>query len=91
MLPDAGANDALGAGDLPDSLLSRATTCTWPATRCCARARGPAALAAIARAQAAGATVSVDPSSAALLGAGAFLGCGGRVDLLLPNVDEARR
>ena len=39
MIPDPGANDRLAVEDLPDSLLGSGATCTWPAMRCCARAR----------------------------------------------------
>lgn len=79
MLPDAGAND----GPLPDvepgdhlHVVGYALLREGPRA---------SALAAIERARAAGVTVSVDPSSWALLRPGAIP----PVDLLLPNVEEA--
>jgi sugar/nucleoside kinase (ribokinase family) len=91
MLPDAGANAALAVADLPDPLpgthlhlsgypLLRSSSC-------------PTALTALDRARGAGHTISVDPASAGPLravGASAFLGWTRGVDLLLPNLDEAR-
>ena len=68
MVPDPGANDRLARGDLPDELLERGRA---PARdRLLAAAGGLARRrrrAAIARARERGMTVSVDPSSAALL------------------------
>jgi ribokinase len=89
MVPDAGANDGLSEADLPDHL---------PAARGHLHVAGyallrpgsrTAARAAIARALEGGVTVSVDPSSAALLSP-AFLDDAEGAGLLLPNVDEAR-
>jgi ribokinase len=79
MLPDAGANDGpLGEIPLGDHL----HVVGYALLRDGPRA---SALAAIARARAAGMTVSVDPSSWALLRPGAIPD----VDLLLPNEREA--
>jgi sugar/nucleoside kinase (ribokinase family) len=81
MLPDAGAND----GPLPDvepgdhlHVVGYALLREGPRA---------SALAAIERARAAGVSVSVDPSSWALLRPGAIP----PVDLLLANADEAAR
>jgi len=79
MLPDPGANDA-PFGEIP--LGDHLHVVGYALLRGGARA---SALAAIARAQAAGMTVSVDPSSWALLWPGAIP----QVDLLLPNEREA--
>jgi sugar/nucleoside kinase (ribokinase family) len=91
MLPDAGANAALSAGDLPDF---EAGTHLHLAGYTLLRDGPPreAALDALRRARAAGMTVSLDPSSAAPLrafGPERFLDLAGPVDLLLPNRDEA--
>jgi sugar/nucleoside kinase (ribokinase family) len=81
MLPDAGAND----GPLPEvEPGDHLHVVGYALLRDGPRA---SALAAIERARAAGATVSVDPSSWALLRPGAIP----PVDLLLPNADEAAR
>jgi ribokinase len=79
MLPDAGANDAPAALTVTGRHLHLVG---YGLLRDAAR---PGALAAIERAQAAGMTVSVDPSSWALLRPGAIP----PVDLLLPNEREA--
>ena len=80
MLPDPGANDApLGPVPAGDHL----HVVGYALLRDGPRA---SALAAIEHARAAGATVSVDPSSWALLRPGAIP----EVDLLLPNEREAR-
>jgi ribokinase len=93
MLPDAGANAALSADDLPDDVFAAAAhlhLAGYPLLR-----DGPpraAATAALRRAREAGMTVSLDPSSAAPLaafGAARFLDLAGPLDLLLPNRDEA--
>jgi ribokinase len=84
MLPDPGANDA--PTELPEALLRRRGhlhVIGYALVRPGAR---PGALAAIERARAAGMTVSIDPSSWALVRPGVFP-C---ADLLLPNADEAR-
>ena len=88
MIPDAGAGDRLAPGDLPDELLGPGRhlhvagyALLRPGSRAAARS-------AIERARAHRMTVSVDPSSAALLSP-AFLDLARGVDLLLPNVSEA--
>jgi sugar/nucleoside kinase (ribokinase family) len=79
MLPDPGAND----GPLPEIPLGdHLHVVGYALLRSGPRA---GALAAIERAQAAGMTVSVDPSSWALLRPDAIP----PVDVLLPNVEEA--
>jgi ribokinase len=88
MLPDAGANDALAVDDLPDSLLVAGGHLHVVGYTLLREGSRPAALAAISRAKATGMTVSVDPSSAALLSPG-FLDLAEGADLLLPNADEA--
>jgi ribokinase len=81
MLPDPGAND----GPLPEvEPGDHLHVVGYALLRDGPRA---SALAAIDRARAAGATVSVDPSSWALLRPGAIP----PVDLLLPNAEEAAR
>jgi sugar/nucleoside kinase (ribokinase family) len=84
MLPDPGANDA--PADLPDALLGRGGHLHVTGYALVRPGARPGALAAIERAGAAGMTVSVDPSSWALVRPGVFPD----VDLLLPNADEAR-
>jgi ribokinase len=88
MLPDAGANDGLTTEDLPDSLLGRGGHLHLAGYALLRDGSRPAARAAIERAKAAGMTVSVDPSSAALLSPD-FLDLAEGADLLLPNADEA--
>jgi len=88
MLPDAGANDGLAVDDLPDSLLGAGGHLHVVGYTLLREGSRPAALAAISRAKAAGMTVSVDPSSAALLSS-EFLDLAEGADLLLPNADEA--
>ena len=88
MLPDPGANLALAPADLPDTLLERGGHLHVSGYSLVRSGPRPAALAAIERARASGMTVSVDPSSAALLGP-EFLGWANGATLLLPNVDEA--
>jgi sugar/nucleoside kinase (ribokinase family) len=82
MLPDPGANAALAVTDLSDSLLAAGDHLHVTGYSLVRPGPRPAALAAISRAAAAGMSVSVDPSSAALLGpefvelaAGATLYC----------------
>jgi sugar/nucleoside kinase (ribokinase family) len=91
MLPDAGANAALSAGDLPDF---EGGTHLHLAGYTLLRDGPPreAALEALRRARSAGMTISLDPSSAAPLrafGPERFLDLAGPMDLLLPNRDEA--
>jgi ribokinase len=84
MLPDPGANDTPAL--VPDALLrpgGHLHVIGYALVRPGAR---PGALAAIERARAAGATISLDPSAWALVRPGVFP----EVDLLLPNEDEAR-
>jgi ribokinase len=88
MLPDPGANEALAPDDLPGALLAAGShlhvtgySLVRPGPRAAARA-------AIATAGRAGMSVSVDPSSTALLGPD-FLELAAGADLLLPNAEEA--
>ena len=67
MAPDAGANDALTEIDLADELLASADHLHVAGYALLRAGSRPAARAAIARAVERGMTVSVDPSSAALL------------------------
>jgi len=93
MLPDRGANLALAPGDLPAELWAPGNHLHLSGYVLLHDGPRAAGLAALERARAAGMTISVDPASAAPLRA-----CGpervrewiGRVDALLPNVDEAR-
>jgi ribokinase len=88
MVPDAGANDALKDEDLPDELLEPDGHLHVAGYALLREGSRPAARAAIARASAAGMTVSVDPSSSALLSA-EFLDFAEGAGLLLPNAQEA--
>jgi ribokinase len=88
MAPDAGANDALTEDDLSEELLAEGDhlhvagyALLRPGSRVGARA-------AVGRALEAGMTVSVDPSSSALLSA-SFLDWAAGAGLLLPNAAEA--
>ena len=83
MLPDPGANDA--PVDVPDSWLQPGHHLHVVGYALLREGARPGALAAIERAQAADMTVSVDPSSWALIRPGAIPD----VDLLLPNEREA--
>jgi sugar/nucleoside kinase (ribokinase family) len=89
MFPDAGANEALAVADLPDDLLVAGDHLHVAGYALLRDGSRGAALSAIERAGSAGMTVSVDPSSAALL-SGGFLQLVKGVDLLLPNDLEAR-
>ena len=89
MAPDAGANDALRNIDLADALLASADHLHVAGYALLRSGSRPAARAAIARAVQRGMTVSVDPSSAALLSP-EFLDYAEGAGLLLPNADEAR-
>jgi ribokinase len=91
MLPDAGANAALSVAQIP---AFEADAHLHLAGYTLMRDGSPrdAALEALRRARAAGATVSLDPSSAAPLrafGPERFMDLAGDVDLLLPNREEA--
>jgi sugar/nucleoside kinase (ribokinase family) len=88
MVPDPGANLALDAADLPDSLLVAGGHLHLTGYSLVRPGPRPAARAAIERAATAGMTVSVDPSSAALL-APEFLELAAGAGLLLPNAAEA--
>jgi ribokinase len=92
MLPDPGANDALVPGDLVGSLFRPGRHLHLSGYTLLREGSRDAGLIAVTRALEVGMTVSVDPSSAALLdavGAPAFLQWTQGVTLLLPNVDEA--
>jgi sugar/nucleoside kinase (ribokinase family) len=87
MVPDPGANDTLVIGDLPEG--AHLHLAGYTLLREGSRAAGRHAL-ALARER--GMTTSLDPSSAAPLaaaGAAAFAEWAGRVDLVLPNAEEA--
>ena len=88
MFPDAGANDALMAGDLPDDLLVDGDHLHVAGYALLRDGSREAALSAIQHARSSGMTVSVDPSSAALV-SGRLLQLVRGVDLLLPNGPEA--
>jgi ribokinase len=87
MFPDAGAN--AGPVDLADDLLVRADHLHVAGYVLLREGSGASALAALARARSAGMSVSVDPSSAALLSEGLRQLGKGVVDLLVPNSLEA--
>jgi sugar/nucleoside kinase (ribokinase family) len=92
MLPDPGANDALVPGDLVGSLFRPGRHLHLSGYTLLRDGSRDAGLVAVTRALEVGMTVSVDPSSAALLdavGAPAFLQWTQGTSLLLPNVDEA--
>jgi ribokinase len=88
MLPDPGANAFLAPEDLPEDVLVAGGHLHVTGYSLVRPGPRPAALEAISRAAAAGMSVSLDPSSAALLGP-EFLGLLEGVGLVLPNVDEA--
>jgi sugar/nucleoside kinase (ribokinase family) len=88
MAPDAGANDALAEEDLDQELLAAGAHLHVVGYALLRPGSRPAALAAMARSRAAGMTVSVDPSSSALLSE-QFLEDAGPAQLLLPNASEA--
>ena len=92
MLPDSGANTTLTPGDLPQEPFRPGAHLHLSGYTLLNEGCREAALAAIAMANAAGMTVSVDPSSAAPLRsvvAARFLAWTRGVDLLLANRDEA--
>ncbi len=89
MAPESGANDALRESDLADELLASADHLHVAGYALLRSGSRPAARAAITRALERGITVSVDPSSAALLSP-EFLDYAAGASLLLPNADEAR-
>jgi sugar/nucleoside kinase (ribokinase family) len=86
MLPDPGANDV--PAELPNGLLRAGDHLHVAGYALLRDGSRPGALAALDAARAAGATTSLDPSSAALLDRGSFSGL--RVDLLRANLDELR-
>jgi ribokinase len=88
MVPDPGANDRLADGDLPDEALVPGAHLHLTGYSLVRHGSRPAACSAIARARERGVTVSVDPSSAALLSP-RFLDQLAGVGLLLPNLEEA--
>jgi sugar/nucleoside kinase (ribokinase family) len=88
MVPDAGANDALKEEDLPEELIAAGGHLHVAGYALLREGSRPAARAAIGRAVRAGMSVSVDPSSSALLSA-QFLDWAEGAGLLLPNVPEA--
>jgi ribokinase len=88
MIPDPGANDGLVEEDLPDSLLAEGDHLHLTGYSLVRDGSRRAARSAIERARARGMSVSVDPSSAALLSP-AFLDELSSVGLLLPNEEEA--
>lgn len=88
MVPDAGANDALAEDDLPDDLLEPGAHLHVAGYALLREGSRPAARAAVGRALRVGMSVSVDPSSSALLSP-EFLDWAGGAELLLPNVPEA--
>jgi ribokinase len=88
MVPDPGANDRLADGDLPDELLAGAAHLHLTGYSLVRDGSRPAARSAIARARERGTSVSVDPSSAALLSPAFLDGLEG-VGILLPNLEEA--
>jgi sugar/nucleoside kinase (ribokinase family) len=89
MIPDAGANDALSTGDLPAELLARGGHLHVGGYSLLREGSRAAASAAIRAAAGLGMTVSVDPSSAALLSPD-FLSAALGATLLLPNALEVR-
>jgi ribokinase len=88
MFPDPGANAALAPADLPDDVLAEGGHLHVAGYALVRPGPRPAALSAISRAAAGGMSVSVDPSSAALLSP-AFLELAEGAGLLLPNAEEA--
>jgi ribokinase len=89
MAPDAGANDGLSDADVSDELLASAGHLHVAGYALLRPGSRPAARAVMSRALERGMSVSVDPSSAALLSP-EFLDHADGAGLLLPNVEEAR-
>ncbi len=91
MLPDPGANADLRPDDLPEDLFRPGAVLHLSGYALLRPQTRPVAVAALERARAAGMRTSLDPASAAPLAAEAeALAAAGRVDLLVPNADEAR-
>jgi ribokinase len=88
MVPDPGANDRLAEGDLPDDVLVEGAHLHLTGYTLVRQGSRAAGRAAITQARAHGMSVSVDPSSAALLSP-AFMDELDGVGLLLPNAEEA--
>lgn len=89
MLPDPGANVALAPDDLPPEVFAAGAHLHVPGYALLREGSRPAASSAIAAACDQGMTVSVDPSSAALLSP-AFLDLAAGADLLIPNAEETQ-
>ncbi|MGH8893831.1 MAG: carbohydrate kinase family protein, partial [Actinomycetes bacterium] len=92
MLPDPGANASLSPDDVPEQVFRPGAHLHLSGYTLLNDGSRDAGRAALAYAKRAGMTVSVDPSSFALLeraGAARFLGWTQGVDLLLPNKEEA--
>ncbi|MGZ4638961.1 MAG: carbohydrate kinase family protein [Actinomycetes bacterium] len=92
MLPDTGANATLSPGDLPEEVFRPGSHLHLSGYTLLREGSRAAGLAALTRALEVRMTVSVDPSSAALLrdaGTDRFLGWTRGVQVLLPNSDEA--
>ncbi|MCX7670264.1 MAG: carbohydrate kinase family protein [Anaerolineae bacterium] len=93
MVPDRGANACWAESDVPAGLIERARLLHIVGYVLLDAASRRGALAAMARARAAGVPISLDPSSHAPLLAltpGGFWTLVGRVDVLLPNRQEAQ-
>jgi sugar/nucleoside kinase (ribokinase family) len=93
MLPDRGANLALAPDDVPAELFVPGGHLHLSGYVLLHDGPRAAGLAALSHAREAGMTISIDPASAAPLeacGIERVLGWMGGVDLLLPNLDEAR-
>jgi sugar/nucleoside kinase (ribokinase family) len=93
MLPDTGANATLSPGDLPEEVFRPGSHLHLSGYTLLHEESRPAGVAAVQLAREVGMTVSVDPSSAALLeaaGPDRFAAWTGVADLLLANADEAR-
>jgi sugar/nucleoside kinase (ribokinase family) len=88
MFPDPGANDGLLPADVPPAALSAGGHLHVAGYALLRAGSRPAARSAIERARAAGMTVSIDPSSAALL-TPEFFDFAAAARLLLPNAAEA--
>ena len=89
MMPDPGANDTLAPENLPLDLFAAGAHLHWSGYALLRSGSRPAARSALASALRQGMTVSVDPSSAALLSP-AFFDLAAGAGLLVPNAEEAR-
>jgi ribokinase len=88
MAPDAGANEVLAPEDVGDDVVADAAHVHVAGYALLREGSRPAARAAIERAVSDGVSVSVDPSSSALLSA-EFLDWAAGAALLMPNASEA--